>query len=83
MDQLYVKPAINPATNAPYRIRMPENSHQHLPVEGALVPNNRYWREHLKDNSVFEAKPPAESAGASDANAQEPTLAKSAKQKEQ
>ncbi|BBL69696.1 DUF2635 domain-containing protein [Methylogaea oryzae] len=57
MDKLFLKPAINPATNAPYLIRMPENSHQHLPADGTVVPNNRYWREHLKDGSVEVVEP--------------------------
>lgn len=56
---MFVKPTINPETKAPYKIRMPERSFNHLPDEGAEVPDNRFWRAHLKDGSVEIVKPAA------------------------
>lgn len=48
-DKLYVIPngrVPNPATGKP------------LPAEGALVPNNAFWKRRLNDGEVKEGKPP-------------------------
>jgi hypothetical protein len=54
---MLVKPSINPETGKPYKIRMPERGFIHLPDEGGEVPDNRFWRAHLKDGSVEIVKP--------------------------
>ncbi len=53
MDKkLFVKPAEG------LKLRRPERNHTHLPLEGDWVPNNRFWRSHIKDGSAVETEPP-------------------------
>lgn len=48
----FVKPTLNPETGEPYKIRRPERNFTHLPDDGDEVPDNRFWRQHIKDGSV-------------------------------
>ena len=52
-----VKPTINPDTGQPFVIRKPERNYTLLDADGEDVPDNRYWRQHLKDGSVELVKP--------------------------
>jgi len=63
----YVKPATivpRDKKQKPYllKIRQPERSHRHIPDEGAWVPNNRYYRMHIREESLVEATPPKKPA---------------------
>ena len=49
---MFVIPEINPETGQVFLIRQPERRYVVLPAEGADVPNNRFYRAHLKDGSL-------------------------------
>ena len=50
---MYVTPAINPDTGLPYVIRQPERRYRLMPVEGAEVPHNHFYRRHINDGSLI------------------------------
>ncbi len=37
-------------------VRMPEKNYQALPVDGAEVPDNSYWRRRLNDGDIVIVK---------------------------
>lgn len=53
---MFVKATINPETGQPFVIRQPERMYRLLPNEGAEVPNNRFYRQHIKDGSLIVAQ---------------------------
>ncbi|WP_026601686.1 DUF2635 domain-containing protein [Methylomonas sp. 11b] len=66
---MFVKPTLNPETGETFKIRRPERNFTHLPDDGDEVPDNRYWRGHLKDGSIELAEPAKPAAKKADKGA--------------
>lgn len=69
MPSLYVTPALQ-EDGTPFLVRQPHKSYLPLPVEGAWVPDNEYWRRRIRDRDAIEAEPPREDDGAGDPQAE-------------
>jgi hypothetical protein len=57
IEQIFIKPA-----KAETKVPMPGKVRQYLPVTGAWVPDNSYWRRRLGDEDVVMAPAPTPQA---------------------
>jgi len=54
---MFVIPTINPESGQAYVVRQPERHYHIMPTDGAEVPNDRYYRQRIKDGTLMPAEP--------------------------